>query len=89
MATLEDYLKNWHLTGCPFSKDYGKCVNGHCYKERQKLIEEIQAYIDKEIIGSDGEVTRHERANGIVSVDLTQSYYNALRAEQRAKLKEQ
>lgn len=40
-----------------------------------------------EVIGEDGEVKGHLRPNGLPSIDLTESYNNALRAKQRARLK--
>lgn len=44
--------------------------------------------LDKELIGEDGQVNGYSKPDGRVSVDLTQSYYNSLRATQRKKLKE-
>lgn len=37
------------------------------------------------IIGEDGDVTGYMRPQGYMSVDLTQQYYNTLRAEQRKR----
>jgi hypothetical protein len=37
----EELLKPLHSTGCPFSKDYGKCLNSYCYnliKDKQQAI---------------------------------------------------
>jgi hypothetical protein len=47
----------------------------------------ILDWVDKEIIGKDEKVTGHMRPQGYMSVDLTASYNNALRAEQRLRLR--
>ena len=44
----------------------------------------IEAMV-REIIGPDGEVTSYIRPQGYPGVDLTQSYYNSLRKEQRLR----
>lgn len=44
--------------------------------------------VEEKIIGKDGQVTGYDKPDGRMSVDLTQSYYNALRTEMRAALKE-
>ena len=54
---------------------------------RTQYIATILERVEREVIGPDGEVTGHTRPQGYLSVDLTQSYYNQLRQQQRSALK--
>lgn len=47
---------------------------------------QLFATLCAEVIGLDGKVTSYTRRNGELSVDLTESYYNTLRKQQRTRL---
>lgn len=53
---LDEMLAPFHSTGCPFSKEYGKCLNGWCGKQRNKVKEQII----KIMAERDNSVTRFE-----------------------------
>ena len=52
-----------------------------------QALQAILDIIESEVIGEDGEVTGHIRHNGLLNIDIAESYYNALRESQREKLK--
>lgn len=49
---LDEALKNWHQTGCPYSSVYGKCDNPDCGNEREKLSQAITAAHEADILAA-------------------------------------
>lgn len=45
-----DDLDNWHQTGCPYSKDYGRCSNADCNNKRRKLKAQLLAWKNRHVL---------------------------------------
>lgn len=78
-----------------FEQEWGSLTSAELYEdvpdECQQVINtaltQLTTLIEEQVIGEDGQVTGYMRPQGTPSVDLTESYRNAFRAEQRQALK--
>jgi len=50
--SIDEYLKPFHQTGCPFSKKYGKCVNADCEHKIRDLKSNLYSLL-MDVIGED------------------------------------
>lgn len=81
--SIDEYLKPFHQTGCPFSKKYGKCVNADCEHKIRDLKSNLYSLL-MDVIGGDSKFRKPEDEldRGV------QIGYDACRVEIRQRLTE-